>query len=336
MSNLRQRIFSKSEWLSPAISEQDRDALIAIGDTGCVTILLCTCNGARFLRAQLASIEKQSHHNWRLIVSDDGSTDETANIARNFSRRVSHPVEMRQGPRTGPCANFLSLATDPSIEGRYFAFCDQDDVWHATKLTRALQWLGTIPEDIPAVYGARTRLVSAADKPIGHSPQFTRPPTFANALVQSIAGGNTMVFNCAAKRLIEKAGVVNAISHDWWAYQLVSGAGGIVHYDRQAHLDYRQHSANRIGCNRGLRAQWQRLRMVLAGGFAVWNDVNLAALRKCSHLLTSDSRALLETFDVMRNGSLAARLNAFLKSGARRQTPLGNVALLAAIVLKKL
>lgn len=334
MSSHYQRNLAKSGQLLEAAAEQRRAP--RAGHQPCIAILLSTYNGARFLKAQLASIERQSHQNWRLVVSDDGSTDETLSIARHFSRHVFHNVELRQGPRRGPCANFLGLATDPTITGNYFAFCDQDDVWHANKLSRALQWLETIPEGVPAVYGARTRLVCVAGRPIGYSPKFPKAPSFTNALVQSIAGGNTMVFNGAAKQLLEKAGIANAVSHDWWAYQLVSGAGGIVLYDPEPHLDYRQHAANQIGSHTGLRAHWRRFRMMLAGGLAAWNDINFVALSRCRHILTSDSRALLDMYEVMRKDRLHVRLKTFLKSGARRQSLVGNVALLLTIILKKL
>jgi hypothetical protein len=75
--------------------------------------------------------------------------------------------------------------------------------------------------------------------------------------------------------------------------------------------------------------------MVLEGGFAVWNEINIAALQRSRHLLTDDARAALDTYDVMRTGSLAARLTTFAKSRMRRQTLLGNFALLAAVLLRK-
>jgi glycosyltransferase involved in cell wall biosynthesis len=308
----------------------------AEADTPCVTILLCTYNGARFLAAQLASIEQQSHQNWRLIVSDDGSTDATLAIVQHFMQRTGKPVELREGPRLGPAANFLALAADPTITSDYFAFCDQDDVWHREKLTRAVEWMRSAPPDVAAVYGARTRLVSAGGKPIGFSRHFRKPPRFANALVQSIAGANTMLFNGATKRLFEESGPLNVVSHDWWAYQLVSGSGGIVHYDPEPPLDYRQHEDNRIGSNRGLRAQLKRLRMVLNGGFADWNEVNLAALRSARHLLTDEARRQLDAYEAMRKGRFVSRLKAFAKSPMRRQTFLGNVALLIAVGLNKI
>ncbi|MGH9809184.1 MAG: glycosyltransferase family 2 protein, partial [Terriglobia bacterium] len=305
-------------------------------DTPCITILLCTYNGARFLAAQLASLEQQSHQNWKLLVSDDGSTDATLAIVNHFAQRVAQPVEVRHGPQRGPAANFLFLACDPSIEGDYFAFCDQDDVWNREKLAHALKWMRAAPRNLPAVYGARTRLICAGGAPLGYSRRFSRPPSFANALVQSIAGANTMLFNHATKRLFEQSGPLDVVSHDWWAYQLVSGSGGLVHYDPDPQLDYRQHENNRIGCNRGLRAQLKRLRMVLGGGFTAWNDVNLAALQRCRHHLTDEARALLDTYEAMRKGSVITRLMAFAMSPLRRQTPIGNFALLLAIILRKI
>ena len=66
-----------------------------------VAILLCTFNRARYLPAQLASLEHQTHRNWHLIVSDDGSTDDTLTIIAIFAQRVSQPVEIREGPEPG-------------------------------------------------------------------------------------------------------------------------------------------------------------------------------------------------------------------------------------------
>ncbi len=300
-----------------------------------ITVLMCTLDGGQFLPAQLASLEQQTHTNWRLIVSDDGSTDATLKIIENFAQRVLQDVEVRQGPQQGPSANFMSLATDRDIDGDYFAFCDQDDIWLPDKLRHALSWIRNVPSATPAVYGGRTRLVSAAGVPYGRAPLFAKAPSFANALAQSIAGANTMLFNRATKSMIEQVGPLTVVSHDWWLYQLVTGSGGIVHYDPVPKVDYRQHPGNIIGCNRGVRAQLKRVRMVFKGGFSGWNEINLAALQEVRHLLTDEARALMDDYQAMRRGNLYQRVRAFARSGIRRQTLLGNVALLTAIVLRK-
>jgi glycosyltransferase involved in cell wall biosynthesis len=335
MSSVERRSIAKSTQPG-GVALQDRDCQFAPAlEAPCITILLCTYNGERFLAAQLASIEQQSYRNWRLIVSDDHSSDATLAILRHFAQRTCQPVEIREGPQLGPAANFLSLAADPEIAGEYFAFCDQDDVWHRDKLRRALSWATSLPQELPVVYGGRTNVICAAGKPLGYSSRFFRPPSFGNALVQNIAGANTMLFNSATKRLFEQAGPLHVTAHDWWAYQLVSGSGGVVGYDPEPHVDYRQHANNRIGSNKGLRAQCKRLRLVFQGRFSAWNDVNLAALENARHLLTEEARALVDAFQVMRKGSFVARLTAFATSPLRRQTSLGNLALLLATALKK-
>jgi Glycosyl transferase family 2 len=314
----------------------DRRQVPTADATPCVVILLCTYNGAQFLMEQLNSIELQSHHNWRLVVSDDGSSDDTLDIVARFGERTGRDIVVRAGPQRGACANFISLAADPTIHGEYFAFCDQDDIWHPDKLAASLAWMDTVLPDMPAVYGARTRLMTADGKQQGCSPLFTRPPSFGNSLVQSIAGANTMLLNAPAKRLLEAAGEVEVISHDWWAYQLVSGTGGAVYYDAKPHLDYRQHAGNRIGTNKGLRARMKRASMALDGQFAQWNETNLAALGQARHLLTPEACALTDAYQVMRTGSLVERVRAFSSTALRRQTSLGTAGLLLAALLKKL
>src|SRR5262249_21670001 len=147
---------------------------------------------------------------------------------------AEHPqrVTLREGPRLGVTANFLSLAADPTIDAEYFALSDQDDVWHADKLSRAVAWLAGRPHATPALYCGRTALMTEDGRCYQLSPLFRRPPGFRNALVQNIGGGNTMVFNRAAKKLVETAGRQPVVVHDWWIYQLISAAGGDVFYDR--------------------------------------------------------------------------------------------------------
>jgi glycosyltransferase involved in cell wall biosynthesis len=302
-----------------------------------VAMLMCTRNGAAFLGQQLESIADQTHTNWRLFVSDDGSTDQTKEILKRFTETHQQPTTIRNGPGKGVCANFLSLAIDPNIDADYFAFSDQDDIWYEDKLRRALTWLATIPEEVPGLYCGRTELMSIDKRSYGFSPRFTRPPTFRNALVQSLGGGNTMVFNRAAKKLLELAGTIDVVLHDWWLYQLVSAADGRVHYDPQPMLKYRQHPDNVIGSNLGWRARLVRLRMMLNGRFRDWNDTNIAALRRLpAQLIRPGNREVLELFAKARSASLLKRLVYLRQSGVYRQTLLGNVGLYAAAILKKI
>ena len=237
-------------------------------DAAHVAILMCTKDGAAFLAEQLHSIAEQTHTNWSLIVSDDGSTDATLNIIAR-SPKAARKNRDPQQPRQGVCANFLSLATNPGITANYFAFSDKNDIWYKNKLQRALAWLVTVPGDVPAVYCGRTELVSNDGRSYGLSPLFTPPNSVRRRDRAKSQGGNRMVFNAAAKRLLEATGRLDVVLHDWWMYQLVSAVGGAVHYDPQPMLKYRQHPDNLIGSNRGGAARVVRLRMMLRSAFAI-------------------------------------------------------------------
>lgn len=300
-----------------------------------VTILLCTFNGSRFLAEQLESIANQTHRNWRIVISDDGSTDTTLDCIRNFTAKTRTNVDLRTGPRRGATANFMSLVTDRQLPGNYFAFCDQDDIWHPGKLARAVANLEQLPPASPALYGTRTRLIAADGKVLGCSRLFRKQPSFRNALVQNILGGNTMLLNRGAKTLMESSSAREPAFHDWWAYLLVTGAGGRVIYDTAPSVDYRQHDTNVVSGMTTWRARFHHARWTYGGGFAGMTASNIAALQADSHLLAEESRRCLIEFEGIRAPRLATRLGALVRARPYRQHALGNAALLAAVALRR-
>ena len=302
-----------------------------------VTIMLGAYNGQNYITEQLDSIHRQRHSNWELIVSDDGSTDRTPEIINGYvSQWPTGKISLRPGPCNGFCKNFLSMACDPDLSSDYYAFSDQDDLWEPEKLSAAIEWLDSIPKNIPALYCGRTASVDNEGNQIGLSPHFKLPPSFRNALVQSIAGGNTMVFNEAARQLLVVAGAdVDVPSHDWWLYILVTGAGGLVKYDPVPHILYRQHDENLVGGNTSLRARWLRIVQLFQGRMRRWNTLHWDVLLRIRWTLTEENQLILTDFDTVRNGSLPARLLAFMKSRLHRQTVLGHLGLIAAVCFRK-
>jgi glycosyltransferase involved in cell wall biosynthesis len=301
-------------------------------------ILLCTFNGARFLPAQLSSFARQRFSHWRLFISDDGSTDETLSLISNYQRQDSGvSIAVRDGPRRGLVRNFIGLACDLSIAADYFAFSDQDDIWETDKLSRAIEWLQSIPAQKPALYCSRVRLIDEDDRDCGLSPLFSLKPSFRNALVQSIAGGNTMVFNNAARLLLAHCGAdLNVPLHDWWTYLLVTGAGGEVRYDPLPSIRYRTHSDNVVGANVGWRRRLQRLRMLQAGDFERWSALNIAALQRFRSHMTPENRSLFDLFCESRKRGFFGRQLGFLQAGVYRQTLLGNIGLAVAVWTKRI
>jgi len=306
--------------------------------TARVAILLCTYHGQHYLAEQLDSFAAQSHANWDVWASDDGSKDDTRSILEAYrSNWGAGRLSIHLGPAEGFAANFLSLTCNASIDADFYAYSDQDDVWEADKLARAVQWLESVPVDVPALYCSRPRLVDAENNEIGVSPHFTKAPSFANALMQNIGGGDTMVFNKAARMLLCEAGEnKSVITHDWWAYMVVTGYGGRVFYDSKPTLRYRQHGGNLVGTNSNWAARLKRIRVLFQGRFKHWNDCNISALLTLEHRLTAENRKILQRFADARGMSLIPRLIHLKRSGIYRQTLLGNIGLVAAAILGKI
>ena len=312
-------------------------------DGASVAILMATWNGAAYLDGQLASIAAQTHRGWTLTASDDGSDDATPAILAAFAQSRRHgQVRLRQGPRRGSTANFLSLIAEGPGQAAFVALSDQDDIWLPDKLARALATLGPCDPDRPALYGARTIIADRHGRATGRSPLFTRPPSFGNALVQSVAGGNTMVMNAAAAALAARAASLaldlgcEPACHDWWLYQLVAGCGGTVIYDPEPALLYRQHGANVIGANGGAVARLRRVRMLLGGRFARWTDMNLAALAPVADCLTDDARTRIATLRTLRTRRGAGALLGLRRAGLTRQTAGGTLSLALAAMIGRL
>jgi glycosyltransferase involved in cell wall biosynthesis len=257
------------------------------GNVKKVAILLCTYQGERFLAPQLDSFQAQTHTNWEVWASDDGSIDDTHAILKDYQRKwPAGRLSIHNGPAEGFAANFLSLTCKAAVEADFYAYSDQDD---------------------------------------------TKPPSFANALMQNIGGGNTMVFNNAARELLrETCEYSPVVTHDWWAYILVTACGGKVFYDSYPSVRYRQHDGNVLGMNANWAARFKRMVMLLQGHFKNWNDANVDGLFKLQHKLTPENLKTLKRFSEARQMSLIMRLINLHRIGLYRQTLFGNLGLIVA------
>ncbi|WP_299360744.1 glycosyltransferase family 2 protein [uncultured Paracoccus sp.] len=299
-----------------------------------VAVLMALHQGAAFLRDQLDSIASQQDVGWRLVVGDDGSTDGGPAMVKEFAALHSDRVQLRTGPQQGAVAQFRALLRmAPAVE--FVALADQDDVWHSDKLARAATALRSVPADRPAVYCSRVTICDARLRPIALSRLPHRPPNFRHALVQNVVQGNTVVLNRASMQLLRAADMLSGpvTMHDWWIYQIVSGAGGRVIYDPRPSLLYRQHDANVVGANDGARSRLASLGRMLRGDHARWSRQNLASLTACAPLLTPGNRVLLAEFRQLLDGGPATRLAALRRAGFYRQGRLSQAALWAAAAL---
>lgn len=143
-----------------------------------------------------------------------------------------------------------------------------------------------------------------------------------------------MMLDAAARETVMRAGRrEGAVCHDWWLYQLLSGAGARIVYDTQPSVLYRQHGADQIGSNLSVAARMERVAGLFHGRYRDWNQRNLDELRAVKALLTPENRDLLDRFGSLRNLSGPAAVAALRDLGLYRQTRAGNLSLYGAAFL---
>ena len=295
-----------------------------------VTILMATSNAAAYLSQQLASFAAQTHEDWALWASDDGSGDNTRELLQDFARaNPTRDIRILEGPRRGGAANFLSLLRHPDLRRSAVAFSDQDDVWHKDRLAKGLRMVDTTR---PKLACGTSRLIDHTGQPIRYSaPQKVPSFSFENALVQNIVAGNTVTLNPAACDLLRADPDPGAVPfHDWWLYLRLTAGGIDIAHDPEPCIDWRQHSANTLGHRRkGRHSRRTRLRQMWDGTWAGWVQDNLQAL-----LALPDGS--IDTQARNKAEALASgmpRLRALRTSGAHRTTRFetGFVTVLSAL-----
>jgi len=303
-----------------------------------LAILMCTLNGEAYINEQLNSFENQDYKNWKLYVSDDGSSDQTLSILKNYQNFWGKDIlHILKGPGQGFQNNFLNLITSKKINADLYFLSDQDDIWMSHKLSHTIKKISKLNPAKPILYCASTTYVSkCANNILGQSGLFQRPPSLKNALVQSIAGGNTMAFNNALKKIVSQFKGVDIVSHDWWLYILNELSGGKTFYDLESTIFYRQHNKSLVGANVGFISKLKRIYMLLRGRFREYNTRHLEAFRKVNIESNIANRRLIDDFFIQRDKGLLERIKMVGQLGIYRQTLAGQISLYVGAILRKL
>lgn len=291
-----------------------------------VEVVLSTHDGAAWLEAQIASILGQTHGNLRLSVRDDGSRDGTPEMLAAWAERDAR-LSFRRGSRNlGPTGSFFRLLDRVGEDAAFVAFADQDDVWEADKIARAVTALSAVPDGVPGLYCARVVIVDEGLQRRGLSPLPGRGPGLANALVENIAIGCTSVLNRAALDLLRAEWPAPPVLHDWWAYQAVSALGQVI-YDPRPALKYRQHGGNVTGAGyTPLDRFLGKVRRQLTGAQSDLRRHQASELRRLhAGRMTPRDRALID--DLLASEKRPAdRLRYAFRGGVHRQHWLDTLA----------
>lgn len=231
-----------------------------------ILVLVPVYNGATYLEAQLDSIFQQSYPEVHVLCRDDGSTDASPALLESLQRKWPQRLQVVKDGlgNLGASDNFarlMQLALDADLAPHlnstdlppYIALSDQDDIWHADKLTVCaahLEALERAHPGLPALVHSDLRVVAQDGTLIAPSMARyqglqTSRESLAAQLLSNTLTGCTSLMN---RSLIEASLPIppEAIMHDWWL-SLVASAWGAREYIDSSLIDYRQHAGNAIG-----------------------------------------------------------------------------------------
>jgi len=284
-----------------------------------ILILMAAYNGAEFIREQINSILDQSDHSWRLVISDDQSTDGTPEIVEEYASR--HPgkiVRHCSGRRFGNAWDHFLYLLGQFHDAPYIMFCDQDDVWHKDKIAKTLKKMNEIEApSVPALVHTDMRVVDRELNQI--APSYMKyigikgsRLSLHTLLVQNVVSGCTVMFNRALAELAAKdIPTESIIMHDWWLALIASAAGSIAYLD-EATVDYRQHGDNAVGARSFRTLAMSFLKRAAAGSV---RERSLPAFAQATALkeslgecLSEADRSLLEGYgNLSRCGPIRRR-----------------------------
>lgn len=218
-----------------------------------VDIVLATHNGEKYISEQLTSILKQTHKKINIIVTDDGSTDDTINIVKDYISRDDRVFLFEKKSNEGVIANFNNGLKQTT--SNYIMFSDQDDVWDLSKVSLMLNEI-VKKEKMDGAIGAclvfsDLRVVDEDLKIISESfYDYNKLDPLNNLELRylkwrSSVYGCSMIFN---RELLIKAGLPSLLSamHDHWFAFHAALYGNIYFLDKPL-VNYRQHQSNVVG-----------------------------------------------------------------------------------------
>ena len=245
-----------------------------------VAILMATYNGEQYISEQIDSILTQTFAEWKLFIHDDGSSDHTVEIIREYASRYPDKIVVVEGAKTGGAKNnFFYLFS--KVEAPYYMCTDQDDVWLPEKIriTRqamlALETEHTSAPDCSNVHGANKpclvftdltvvdgQLQVIAEKMSAYQGLDCQNVSFNRVLIQNVVTGCTMMANRSLRdELVKLNDYRDVLMHDWWA-ALVAAAFGKMAFVSEPTILYRQHGRNSVGAQNANKFGYMLKRMM--------------------------------------------------------------------------
>jgi glycosyltransferase involved in cell wall biosynthesis len=315
-----------------------------------VVILLSSYNGARYIDDQIESIRAQTFREWRLLIRDDGSSDETESIIMRH-KAVDDRIEFIKDNlgNLGPWASFgalLSMAGE--TDAAYVFLSDQDDIWLPAKIANQLGELKSVEElygqDHPVLVHSDLELVDDELAPI--HPSFrefqgishSSDDPLGTLLIHNAVVGCTVAINRALLGIAVP--VPPGSQHDWWLSLCAAATGTVLSSDERT-VKYRQHESNAVGApgKRGFVSRLLTHPMTFISESLAAFDVGVRQSRELAERIArsldgrTTQRRPTQYADAFGPQPLRVRLRSLRESGATPRRPLSRLLLLGIVAV---
>lgn len=214
-----------------------------------ILVLLSAYNGEKYIDQQIISILEQKEVELWLIIRDDGSKDNTIEEIERISLHHNN-ITLIKGENVGFIKSFsqLILEANKHKDYDYFAFADQDDIWHPNKLKVAISKLEEFDDSTPNMFASNCNLVDSNGLFLKTLRNYSLNYKIGNVLYGACLQGCSMVFNKKAVELYASHPTENTY-HDVWMLYICVYFGHFIYYKKPL-FNYRIHENNAIGISR--------------------------------------------------------------------------------------
>lgn len=297
-----------------------------------IQVLMSTYNGEKYLEEQLDSLLNQSYKNMKILIRDDGSKDRTIDILDEYSKKYSEKIKCIYGENIGVIASFLELINRSDGNCKYFAFCDQDDIWLKEKVEKAVD---KMKDDIPFLYFSNKILVDE-NLNILKKETSNLSITLENSLIENLATGCTVMVNKKLLDVIKNKNINHQkiLMHDWLLF-ILSNLLGEVYFDKNAYILYRQHSNNVVGIEINIiKKNWKKFKRLKEGKKKAFKEQISEILKISKNKIKKEKYDdILELIDA---NNFIRRYRVIKKIKMKRQNKLENVIFKSLYILGKI
>lgn len=230
-----------------------------------IDVLLATYNGEKYLKEQIDSILNQTYQNIRLIISDDGSKDNTRKILKEYEEKDSRVKVYEQNENLGCIKNFEFLLK--KVENNIYMLSDQDDVWLPEKIEKTYEQfvkekadlvftdLEVVDSDLQTIESSFNDFMklSRKIKKYIHTTQI-------NYLYNCVTGCTVMSKRKWLTQILPLPTKSKYVLHDHWLGLIISLEGKLA-YLPEKYIQYRQHEDNEVGTEK-ISHQFKKLEQV--------------------------------------------------------------------------